>query len=438
MLYRGLSVRGAIPGLVAVLSILLPHSQPLRWVPIYGAVAVFATFGVVSLGSVHYYRNQKQLPYWTHIAQIVLSSLAICLGVIGSGALEGSLYFLFLLVVVVASSFRRSYLAQIGWLSANTALVVSALVVGPDPQYVLTLALNFAAVSGAVASVMVYFRNSLAIATERSSDLAYLAAVSARATTIRAAISEAGPTICRATGATEVRLAGERAKVVKVGDVWLDLGQTSRGPIHLALIGVTNPDETEMAAIADIFQPVVARDGVFADLQTLSQTDSLTGLANRRGLDEFLASHCVDNEDITWNDDPEAFGQRLDVTLVLLDLDHFKIYNDVNGHLAGDQVLRDLGKVLREGVRGTDLAARYGGEEFCLVLRGKPDGAAPLISRLREHWAAVHPDVKFSAGVAVWDRTEGPQALLARSDVALYASKEQGRNRTTLASALSI
>ena len=65
-------------------------------------------------------------------------------------------------------------------------------------------------------------------------------------------------------------------------------------------------------------------------------------------------------------------------------------------------------------------------------------GAAPLISRLREQWAAVHPGVKFSAGVAVWDRSEGPQALLARSDSALYDSKEQGRDRTTVASALVI
>ncbi len=421
-----------------MVTILLPHNLALDWLAIYSAISAFGVFGLLSVLARHSLRTHTRLPYWIHVAQVLSGSISIGFGIIGTGGTQGGLHLLLILPVMVAASFRRKYLTLIGWVCANTSLIVSTLIVGPDPQLALAFALNFAAVSAAVASVMVYFRDSLASATERSSDLAYLAAVSARATTIRAAIGEAGPTICRATGATEVRLAGERPKVVKVGDEWLDLGQTSRGPIHLTLIGVANPDEAEMAAIADIFRPVVARDGVFADLQTLSQTDSLTGLANRRGLDEFLASHCVDTEDITWNDGPEAFGKRLDVTLVLLDLDHFKTYNDVNGHLAGDQVLRDLGRVLREGVRGTDLAARYGGEEFCLVLRGKPEGAAPLLSRLREQWAKLYPNVNFSAGVAVWNRTEGPQTLLARSDAALYESKEHGRNRTTVASALSV
>ena len=187
--------------------------------------------------------------------------------------------------------------------------------------------------TAAVASVMVYFRDSLATATERSRDPGLF-----------------GRRFCsgnddpgRNQRGRAHHLSGNRGYRGAVGGKreqrWsrlatfgLTSGKQAEAQSTSPLIGVTDPDETEMAAIADIFRPVVARDGVFADLQTLSQTDSLTGLANRRGLDEFLAGHCVDAEDITWNDDPEAFGQRLDVTLVLLDLDHFKIYNDMNGH----------------------------------------------------------------------------------------------------------
>ncbi len=414
-------------------SLLLPHSAPLRWWAIYGAVGVFAVFGLTAGIAAHMLRTTSRLPYWIHVCQILLASLAIGLGSVGGGGGERRLESLLVLLVLVSSSFRRRGLAQFGWVAANLSLVASALVVGMEPGYVLTLALNFAAVSAMVASIMVFFRNSLATAIERSSDLAYLAAVSARAATIRAAIDESKETIRRVTGASEVLLVPERPPLLKSGDYWIDLGHTSRGPIFLALLDTSGIDEAEVATVADLFRPVVARDGVFADLQTLSMTDSLSGLANRRGLDQFLATHCLDPDDVTWNDGDEAFGERPDVSVVLLDLDHFKDYNDVNGHLAGDLVLKDLGETLRQGVRGSDLAARYGGEEFCLVLVGDPAAAIPLLNRVRQDWSAVHPEIKFSAGVAVWDRKEDAQSLLARSDAALYESKEQGRDRTTIA-----
>ena len=432
-MHQGLAARGLLPGLVATLSLLLPHSQGFRWWAIGGALVLFVLVAGLLAFSTHRYQGQSVLPTWAIVLEMLLGSSAICLSSIGGGGIEGNQRFFLILLVVISSSYHRAGLAVVGWLLANTALIVSALVVGLEPRFVLTLAINFAAVSAGVASVMVFFRRSLASANERTLDLAYLAAVSARAATIRAAVEEANETLCRTTGASRVVLASSMPAVPEPDDRWIELGETSRGPVFLAFLDTDGPSEIELAAISDIFRPVVSRDGVFADLQALSLTDSLSGLANRRGLDEYLAKHCVDSEDITWNDGQDAFGQLQDISVVLLDLDHFKRYNDKNGHLAGDQVLRDLGKLLREGVRGTDLAARYGGEEFCLVLAGDAMGTLAVVNRLRERWANMYPDVRFSAGIAFWDHKEDSQSLLARSDAALYESKERGRNRVTLA-----
>jgi diguanylate cyclase (GGDEF)-like protein len=152
-------------------------------------------------------------------------------------------------------------------------------------------------------------------------------------------------------------------------------------------------------------------------LDRMAREDGLTGIANRRTLDEGLIVELA-----------RARRTGQDLTVVMLDLDHFKRFNDRRGHGAGDALLRNAAQAWRRQLRPTDLLARYGGEEFTLVLPScEADAACQLIERLRP----LMPERQtFSAGVATWEQHESPEQLLARADRALLVAKKQGRNRT--------
>jgi diguanylate cyclase (GGDEF)-like protein len=170
-----------------------------------------------------------------------------------------------------------------------------------------------------------------------------------------------------------------------------------------------------------------------AQLEALSVTDALTGLANRRLL-------------ITRLDEEVRRARRTQVPLavVMIDIDHFKEVNDTYGHAMGDVVLRNIGTLLNSSLRATDLAARYGGEELTLVLP-YTDGAAALrvADNLRQKFAAMDHLLgsatirkTVSMGVSAREGQEGsPDAeeLLKLADEALYRAKQGGRNRVELA-----
>ncbi|HUT09745.1 MAG TPA: GGDEF domain-containing protein [Thermoguttaceae bacterium] len=151
----------------------------------------------------------------------------------------------------------------------------------------------------------------------------------------------------------------------------------------------------------------------------VAHTDALTGLANRRAFDDEIAR------------------QGNSFSIVMVDVDHFKDFNDSYGHQAGDEVLRNMGKVLYAGARKMDLVARYGGEEFALILPGASvtdaKNRAEQIRRAIEdshvHYAETALHVTASLGVAELMPGEETEAVIQRADAALYASKESGRNR---------
>jgi len=158
-------------------------------------------------------------------------------------------------------------------------------------------------------------------------------------------------------------------------------------------------------------------------LLTLSKTDPLTGLKNRRALDASLARAVR-----------SATCRGLPLSVALLDLDHFKALNDVFGHKAGDEALRDIGALLRDRLRSRDHAGRYGGEEFALILPDTTaEDALAIAERIRraiEAHAWPQRTVTASFGVATFDEHhQTADALMAAADEALYDAKRQGRNR---------
>jgi diguanylate cyclase (GGDEF)-like protein len=171
-----------------------------------------------------------------------------------------------------------------------------------------------------------------------------------------------------------------------------------------------------------------------AQLRDLSVRDPLTGLFNRRYLEETLEREVS-----------RASRAGTPLTVLMLDIDHFKSYNDSYGHSVGDELLRQVGAVLRNATRGSDLACRYGGEEFILLL---PEAAPPAglarAEQIREQVGALRmtaggrgvAPVTFSIGLAAFpaDGATG-QALVQRADEALYAAKRAGRDRVMAASA---
>lgn len=195
--------------------------------------------------------------------------------------------------------------------------------------------------------------------------------------------------------------------------------------------------ETERRARLELEQKVRERtrelESLNTRLQELSAKDELTGLANRRTFDETLRREHV-----------RALRFARPLSLVMLDIDHFKPLNDSLGHQAGDQCLRAMGELLRKAVpRQSDVLARYGGEEFCTLLPDTDgEGALTVAERIRkaveDYSFLINGEripLSISAGVATLDPTAPCEAddLVARADQALYRAKANGRNRVEAA-----
>jgi diguanylate cyclase (GGDEF)-like protein len=168
-------------------------------------------------------------------------------------------------------------------------------------------------------------------------------------------------------------------------------------------------------------------------LATLSITDGLTGLANRRHFDEVLRAECA-----------RAGRLRQSLAVIMLDVDHFKKFNDRYGHQAGDACLIRVAQALAAGTRrASDLTARYGGEEFSIVLPAtSADEARDIGEALRcaiealgiAHAGARAGLVTISVGIAIQPAQEAgdPDALMRLADAALYRAKDAGRNCVVL------
>lgn len=169
---------------------------------------------------------------------------------------------------------------------------------------------------------------------------------------------------------------------------------------------------------------------VNAQLQQLSSTDRLTGLYNRGHWEESLKVAFARHQ---------RYGNA--TSLVMFDIDHFKRVNDTYGHPAGDQVIEQVARLVREHVRDSDVAGRYGGEEFAVMLSDTDKvGAHFFAERLRQAVEALEVlhdghRIRFTISLGVADLSSSSTShadLIARADQALYVSKSAGRNRVTV------
>ena len=206
--------------------------------------------------------------------------------------------------------------------------------------------------------------------------------------------------------------------------------RTRRGERALTRADLEFADPVLRAAVASVRRSHVL-ESARADnqrLEALATTDALTRLLNRRAFHERLTEEVQ-----------RAHRYGSVVTLLLIDVDHFKQVNDTHGHLVGDAVLAQVATVMQSSLRAVDVAARYGGEEFVAILPETPlDGAIVIAERLRERVArhefagahAVPLRLTISVGAAVYPAADvhSTDDLIARADAALYRAKAEGRN----------
>jgi diguanylate cyclase (GGDEF)-like protein len=202
------------------------------------------------------------------------------------------------------------------------------------------------------------------------------------------------------------------------------------GPESEAVVDVAVPKEQMALAVAEDMALALANLKLRETLRSQAIRDSLTGLFNRRYMEETLDRELK-----------RAKRTGGSVAVIMMDLDHFKLYNDTFGHNAGDEILSALGGLVKGQVRGEDIACRYGGEEFVLIIPGAAmevalERAELLCQAIRE-MHSQHQGLKpitLSLGVAIYPvHGETGLDLIRAADTALYQAKRSGRNRVMVA-----
>lgn len=213
---------------------------------------------------------------------------------------------------------------------------------------------------------------------------------------------------------------------------WCDMPRVGRRRYLAADASPIYDDRGRLAAVVETLRDMTDEKLAQIALEQLATRDGLTGLANRRCFDETLHAE--------WT---RALRQRQPLSLLMVDVDNFKAYNDANGHLGGDECLKRIATAVASEMRANDLVARYGGEEFAVILPNQSlKGAASVAERIRTRVEQLqvpnrlapgeHVTVSIGAATAIASPDNSASELVAIADAALYRAKHMGRNRISL------
>lgn len=324
-------------------------------------------------------------------------------------------------------------------LSASALARIGDLGLAPTPQaYTVWYAYHSGAFPDLKRAIDILISNKQEITDERCMDLfrTYFGLE-----TEQVAVRAAGDKMLTSLQAVLASLTTAGADALRYGDVLAD----ATGKLNIAATleqlrdlvkGVAAETaqmaERNMALQSQLSENASQIETMRRDLETVrkeSLTDALTGIANRKGFDDFIRDTAG-----------QAMNNGRPLCLVMIDIDHFKKFNDTHGHIAGDQVLKLVGRILGDAVRTTDLPARYGGEEFALVMPSTSVPECVAVAERIRSTIATRKIVKrttgesmgtitLSLGVARYRPGEALSSLIQRADAALYKAKTGGRNR---------
>jgi diguanylate cyclase (GGDEF)-like protein len=213
---------------------------------------------------------------------------------------------------------------------------------------------------------------------------------------------------------------------------WCDMPRIGRRRYLAADASAILDEDGVLVAVVQTLRDMTDQKLALSALEQLATRDALTGLANRRCFD--------DNLHAEW---ARALRQKQPLSLLMVDVDNFKAFNDANGHLGGDDCLKRIASSLSNEMRANDLVARYGGEEFAVILPNESlKGAAIVAERIRCQVerlqlpkggaAAGHVTVSIGAATAIASPDTNANQLIGIADAALYRAKHMGRNRISL------
>lgn len=226
----------------------------------------------------------------------------------------------------------------------------------------------------------------------------------------------------------DCRFIKEEAELLRFKDYAVfPIGSGNRSIGYLLVSGLNQEDQEKFEILRQQFLLGIKRANLYQKVAELAVTDSLTGVFSRRYLMQ------------RFDEEIERSKQfKLKFAVLMIDIDHFKYYNDQYGHLVGDAILKEAARLIKESIRQVDILARYGGEEFTVILteidRDRAMLAAErILQSIRNKEIGVYDEkvnIAVSIGLAVFPEDAGePVSLIERSDQALYAAKHAGRNR---------
>jgi diguanylate cyclase (GGDEF)-like protein len=441
-LYRTATTRTAAVVLFSVAVLLLPRTAPIRWWAIGPAVVCL----VGGLVCARFRGRGGRLRSWPSLVALShhgLTQTGVGFAGVAVGGVEGNQRFLSMLVLVVTASYSPAFVVGVAWVMATATVFWSSVVSGLSGEVAFTVTAMFGASAAAIASIVHLLLTRIRRQNRQVRMTAALAASVARAQEFDEELPEILALTSAVLGGASLALSRvdpERIVVplgvhaptparVPAGRRRRDTGFEEEVLVSVVdsipfvlLVSWPSADVRRVASpqtvaiVRDLLGHYVERSVHIARLEERTRTDPLTGLGNRRALSEWL----VDRNGAA--------------TVVIFDLDHFKAFNDAYGHVAGDQLLRRFGAVVRHHLRVGDCAVRLGGEEFCIALEARNEVLGQrFVDRVRTAFGADPGGVTFSAGVAVSEPGEVVDNVLRRADEALYEAKRQGRNRTVVA-----